>query len=170
MVLLWCSPSDVPEPNGDPAAVGGLQVHAKRIDHETFDINIGVQGIRPMLGAVQARLGPTCLRQQLLQRLTVTNSVTPAAAVVAAKASSAAGAGSSRSHRDGPSIPFLEQARLAGGSMPRPSASTLLPALPICGSRNFTWTAEYGRLDAQDACGGYLVSSGVGLSCSMSIL
>jgi len=28
----------------------------------------GVQCTKPLLGAVQARLGPTCLRQQLLQR------------------------------------------------------------------------------------------------------
>ena len=32
------------------------------------------------------------------------------------------------------------------------------------------WTVEYGPLDAQDASGGYLVSTGLGLSCLMSIL
>ena len=159
---------DIPEPSGDPAAVGGVQVQAKTLLSETFDIDSGAPRPYDLAGAaVQATNVGSCANMAGIYMTAsaaaaATNSNSSSSS--GGNASNAAGAGSSRSlsSSDASSVPFLEPARLASGSMPRPSASTLLPALPVCGSRNFTWTAEYGPMDAQDACGGYLVSSGLG--------
>jgi hypothetical protein len=166
---------DIPEPTGDPAAVGGVQVQAKTLLSETFDIDSGAPRPYDLAGgSVQETNVGSCatmLGSYLAGAPDLGNSSSRGSSSGRAQSNStpSASTSSSSSSSDGKvegssdafkNVPFLEPVRLAAGSMPRASGSALLPTIPICGSRNFTWTAEYGPLVAQDACGGYLVSHG----------